>query len=199
MIALLGAMPSLDRSPPEETLQKAITIQRMPAIVISRTVPGTALRNLGPSQGTPPLAPIGGAGGHVPDEPRYPSSCAAGAARGDTTQMGTTNEDFLNDPSMSREYKSWPALRDMDYAVHSSLVATVTCHFVQSTALPYGLRVQKAGLAARSGRGAKAQASPPMRSGCWSVWHEESMWGGGPNVQGPCRPAGEQNPSRVQK
>ena len=113
--------------------------------------------------------------------------------------MGTTNEDFLNDPSMSREYKSWPALGDMDYAVHSSLVATVTCHFVQSTALPYGLRVQKAGLAARSGRGAKAQASPPMRSGCWSVWHEESIWGGGPNVQGPSRSGGDQNPSRVQK
>ena len=96
MIVLLGVMPSLDRSPPEEPLQKAITIQQIPVIVISRTVCGTALSHLGSSQGTPPLAPIGGAGGHVPDEPRYPSSRAAGAARGDTTQMGTTNEDFLN-------------------------------------------------------------------------------------------------------
>ena len=116
----------------------------------------------------------------------------------DSVQHATT-ESSLDIPSMSREYKSWPALGDMDYAVHSSLVATVTCHFVQSTAPPHGLRAQKAGLPARSGRGAKAQASPPLLSGCWNVWREESMWGGGPNVQGPCRSAGEQNPSRVQK
>ena len=37
--------------------------------------------------------------------------------------MGTTNQDFLIDPSMSREYKSWPALGDMDYAVHTIFVS----------------------------------------------------------------------------
>ena len=121
-------------------------------------------------------------------------------ARGDKSQNGTMNESSLDIPSMSREYKSWPALGDMDDAVHTILVVGYgLCHFVQSTAPPHGLRAQKAGLPARSGRGAKAQASPPMLSGCWSVWREESMWGGGPNVQGPSRSGGNQNPSRVEK
>ena len=175
----LSSLTSLDRSPPEEPLQKAITIQQSSVIVLSRKVPGTALSHSGSSQGTPPLAPLVQSEGTRPRWTRVPLLCVAGA---DTTRMGTTNDDFLNDPSMSREYKSWPALGDMDYAVLFSLVTTVTRHFVKSTAPPYGLRVQKAGLPARSGRGAKAQASPPMLSGCWSVWHEESMWDGGPNA-----------------
>ena len=38
---------------------------------------------------------------------------------------------------MSREYKSWPALGDMDDAVHTILVVGYgLCHFVQSTAPP---------------------------------------------------------------
>ena len=123
----------------------------------------------------------------------------AGSGKEDSFQHAT-NESSLDIPSMSREYKSWPALGDMDYAVHTIFVVGYgLCHFVQSTAPPHGLRVQKAGLPARSGRGAKAQASPPMLSGCWSVWREESMWGGGPNVQGPSRSGGNQNPSRVEK
>ena len=123
----------------------------------------------------------------------------AGSGKEDSFQHAT-NESSLDIPSMSREYKSWPALGDMDDAVHTILVVGYgLCHFVQSTAPPHGLRAQKAGLPARSGRGAKAQASPPMLSGCWSVWREESMWGGGPNVQGPSRSGGNQNPSRVEK
>ena len=53
----------------------------------------------------------------------------------------------------------------MDDAVLTILVVGYgLCHFVQSTVPPHGLRAQKAGLPARSGRGAKAQASAPMLS-----------------------------------
>ena len=37
------------------------------------------------------------------------------------------NEDFLDDPSMSREYKSWPALGDMDHAAHTIFVLAPAC------------------------------------------------------------------------
>ena len=84
----------------------------------------------------------------------------AGPGKEDSFQHAT-NESSLDIPSMSREYKSWPALGDMDDAVHTILVVGYgLCHFVQSTAPPHGLRVQKAGLPARSGRGAKKRRPP---------------------------------------
>ena len=78
---------------------------------------------------------------------RQPAACGRGRHRIGGTPGGVarpgkedsvqhaTNESSLDIPSMSREYKSWPALGDMDYAVHTIFVVGCgLCHFVQSTA-----------------------------------------------------------------
>ena len=81
VIALLGAMPSLDRSPPEGMLQKAITSipsKHTEASDQKKAAPACSGLHLSQGRcsnrgdedaasGTPPLAPTGGAGGQVPE------------------------------------------------------------------------------------------------------------------------------------
>ena len=50
----------------------------------------------------------------------------AGPGKEDSFQHAT-NESSLDIPSMSREYKSWPALGDMDDAEHTILVVATAC------------------------------------------------------------------------
>ena len=129
VITLLGAMPSLDRSPPEGMLgeKKPITCKQTEASDQKKAAPaGSGLylpqgccSNRGDedaASGTPPLAPTGGAGGHVPDR-HHEHPLPAAACR-----MWQGTPPHRRDPrrgSKARQEGQRPARHDRKLLGHS--------------------------------------------------------------------------------